>query len=51
VCVHRPEAASVSLTEVELAADVVVLRYFTGSPCTALEATERTLAAAAAEPA
>lgn len=44
VCVHRPEAKSVSFTEIELAADRVRLRYRDGSPCEDGPTVERQLA-------
>jgi len=30
---HRPDAATVSLTHVQVSADSVLLRYAPGSPC------------------
>jgi hypothetical protein len=33
VCVHRPEAATVSFSEVELSAERVAMRYRPGPPC------------------
>lgn len=44
VCVHRPEAKSVSFTEIELAGDRVRLAYRDGSPCEEGPVAERRLA-------
>jgi len=41
VCVHRPEAATVSFTEVELAPDGIEMRYHAGPPCEHAEVTTR----------
>jgi hypothetical protein len=40
VCVHRPEAASVSFTEVEIDAGRALLRYHGASPCEPAEPSE-----------
>ncbi len=48
VCVHRPEAATVSFTEIELAASGAKLRYRPGSPCLDAPAAEIALPAAVA---
>ena len=43
VCVHRREAATVSYTEVQLAAGEIRLLYVDGSPCTSTSSAELTL--------
>ena len=45
VCVHRPEAVTVSFSELELSEERVVMRYSPGSPCEAAEPLVAELAA------
>lgn len=43
ICMHRPEASTVSLTRVSVSDSQVRLRYTPGPPCTTPETIERTL--------
>lgn len=36
-CMHRPDAATVSYTEVQVATQKAILRYYAGNPCSALD--------------
>jgi hypothetical protein len=36
ICVHRPDAATVSYTEVAYGSDELIMRYHAGHPCDAL---------------
>ncbi len=39
-CMHRPDAATVSYTEVQVGPQIATLRYYAGTPCSTLELTE-----------
>ncbi|MEL7059059.1 MAG: NRDE family protein [Acidobacteriota bacterium] len=42
-CMRRPEARTVSLTEIEVRTDTVTMRYWDGPPCTTDRSSETTL--------